>query len=84
LIIKGRFDAPLNICYAQPMTRVEKIEQFVNELAGDELAQFREWFAEYDATKWDEQISADVKAGRLDALIGEAKADIASGRTRPL
>jgi len=66
------------------MTRVEKIEQFVKELAGDELAQFREWFAEYDATKWDEQISADVKAGRLDALIGEAKADIANGRTRPL
>lgn len=58
------------------MTRVEKIEQSVKELAGDELAQFRE--------RWDDQIAADVKAGRLDALIGEAKADIASGRTRLL
>jgi hypothetical protein len=56
----------------------------VKELAGDELAQFREWFAEFDATKWDEQIASDVKAGRLDTLINEAKTDIASGRTRPL
>jgi hypothetical protein len=66
------------------MTRVEKIEQSVKELAGDELAQFREWFAEYDAAKWDEQIATDLKAGRLDTLINEAKADIVSGRTRPL
>ena len=66
------------------MTRVEKIEQSVKELAEDELAQFREWFAEYDAAKWDEKIATDVKAGRLDTLINEAKADIASGRTRPL
>jgi hypothetical protein len=66
------------------MTRVEKIEQSVKELAKDELAQFREWFAEFDAAKWDEQIATDVKAGRLDTLINEAKADIASGRTRPL
>ena len=66
------------------MTRVEKIEQSVKELAKEELAQFREWFAEFDAAKWDEQIATDVKAGRLDTLINEAKADIASGRTRPL
>jgi len=66
------------------MTRVEKIEQSVKELAGDELAQFREGFAEFDAAKWDEQIATDFKAGRLDTLINEAKADIENGRTRPL
>ena len=66
------------------MTRVEKIEQSVKELARDELAQFREWFAEFDAAKWDEQIATDLKAGRLDTLVNEAKKDIASGRTRPL
>ena len=66
------------------MTRVEKIEQSVKELARDELAQFREWFAEFDAAKWDEQIATDVKAGRLDTLINEAKTEIANGRTRPL
>lgn len=66
------------------MTRVEKIEQFVKELAEDELAQFHEWFAEFDAAKWDEQIATDVKAGRLNTLINEAKGEIASGRTRPL
>ena len=58
------------------MTRVKKIKQSVKELAGDELAQFREWFAEYDAAKWDEQIASDVKAGRLDKLINQAKVDL--------
>ena len=66
------------------MTRVEKIEQSVKEVAGDELTQFREWFAEYDAAQWDEQIASDIEAGRLDKLIDQAKADIANGRTRPL
>ena len=33
---------------------------------------------------WDRQIEADVKAGRLDHLIAEAKADFAAGRTKPL
>jgi hypothetical protein len=58
------------------MPCVEKIEQSVKELAGDELVQFREWFAEYDAAKWDEQIASDAEAGRLDKLIDQAKADL--------
>ncbi len=66
------------------MTRVEKIEQSVKELAGDELAQFREWFAEYDAAKWDEQIAEDERTGRLDHLIDRALSEHRAGRTRPL
>jgi hypothetical protein len=36
-----------------------------------ELAEFRKWYAEFDAQAWDRQFEADVKAGKLAAL-GEA------------
>jgi hypothetical protein len=66
------------------MSSVEEIEQAVSELTPDDLRRFREWFAEFDAELWDRQIERDVAAGRLDALIEEARAEHRSGRTRPL
>jgi hypothetical protein len=33
------------------MTRVEKLEREVKELARSELAAFRKWFQEYDAAQ---------------------------------
>ena len=53
-------------------------------LSPDQLAALGEWFDAYRADEWDRQIEADAKAGRLDALISEAQADIAAGRIRPL
>lgn len=38
----------------------------------EELAQFCQWFAEYDSEMWDAQIEADAEAGKLDALAAEA------------
>ena len=48
-----------------------ELENTVASLSFDELAQFRAWFAEYDAEAWDQQIEADA-AGRLDALADAA------------
>ena len=39
---------------------------------------------EWEAQAWDEQIKADVEAGKLDYLIEEVEADIAAGRVREL
>jgi len=50
------------------MGKIEKIEQEVQALSPDELAQFRAWFLEYDWAVWDGQIERDAQAGRLDAL----------------
>ena len=63
---------------------VRELEIAISKLPPDQLAALGEWFDEYRADKWDRQIEADAKAGRLDALIAEAQADIAAGRTRPL
>jgi hypothetical protein len=62
------------------MSTVEEIERAVRELPPEELALFRAWFAEFDASVWDHQIEADVAAGRLDALAEEALQELREGR----
>jgi hypothetical protein len=66
------------------MTTVDEISGAVKRLPKKELARFRKWFAEYDAAVWDRQLESDSKAGRLDALIREARRDHRAGRTKPL
>ena len=34
--------------------------------------------------KWDHQIEADQKSGKLDALVGEAEAEIYGNKTKSL
>jgi hypothetical protein len=66
------------------MSTVTEIEQAVQRLAPEELAKFREWFAEFEATRWDQQFERDVASGRLDALADEARSDLADGRCKDL
>jgi hypothetical protein len=66
------------------MSTIQEIERAVSELTPQELAEFRQWFREFDAAEWDRQFEDDVAAGRLDALADEALADLRAGRTRPL
>jgi hypothetical protein len=64
--------------------RVESIEKEVASLSPDELAAFREWFAEFDADAWDRQIERDSRRGKLDSLAEEALRDHKSGESRDL
>ena len=66
------------------MSVVETIERQVRQLGLKELAQFRDWFFEFEADAWDRQIERDAKAGKLDALARKALEDHAAGRTIPL
>jgi len=66
------------------MSKLERIEQDVASLSKEELAAFAKWFEEWRADQWDRQIEEDAKAGRLDELVAQAKADIAAGRVEPL
>ena len=57
------------------MSTVQELENTVRQLSAEELAAFRSWFAEFDAAEWDRQFEADVSAGRLHWLVGEARRD---------
>ncbi len=63
------------------MSKVETIEQEVQDLTPSELAAFRRWFLEFDAQAWDSQIEADVRAGKLDKLADEALAAHRAGKS---
>jgi hypothetical protein len=66
------------------MGAVEKLELLIKNLSPEELAQFREWFADFDAQIWDRQIQSDTAAGKLDRLIDESMADHRNNKSRPL
>jgi len=66
------------------MGNVKSIEQAVELLPPSELAEFRRWFAEFDAVAWDRQIEQDAIAGKLDGIAAEALADFRSGAAREL
>lgn len=65
------------------MSAIHQVESSVRELSETELAEFRKWFAEYDASAWDAQFERDVAAGRLDALADAALTDLQNGKCRP-
>ena len=66
------------------MRSVKSIEKAVEALPATELAEFRQWFAEFDASIWDRQIELDSVSGKLDALAAEALADHRAGAAREL
>lgn len=66
------------------MGNIESIEKAVESLPPVELAEFRRWFAEFDAAAWDRQIAQDAASGKLDGLAAEALADYRTGSVREL
>ena len=61
------------------MENIESIEKAVASLPPTDLAKFRRWFVEYDATAWDKQIEQDTASGKIDGLAAEALADYRAG-----
>ena len=66
------------------MPTLEDIERAVSELPQEQLARFRAWFEEFEATRFDQKIERDAKAGRLDRLAEQALSDFRAGRIREL
>jgi hypothetical protein len=66
------------------MTTVEDIEKAIEKLGAREFDRLRAWFEEYQAARFDEKISRDAGAGKLDRLADAAVADLHKGRAREL
>lgn len=62
------------------MSELEELERRISNLAPEDLAKFRAWFAEFDHALWDRQIESDAKSGKLDRLVNEARADYKAGK----
>ena len=66
------------------MSTVTEIQQAITKLSPAEQRRLARWFEEALEDAWDAQIGKDIQAGRLDALLAQAEADIAAGRVKPL
>jgi hypothetical protein len=63
---------------------IEDLEKAVAKLPPGDLARFRAWFETFDASRFDDKIERDAKAGRLDRLADQALDDFRKGRAREL
>ena len=59
------------------MSRVEEIEEAIERLSEEELAEIRSWL-------WDRDIERDAAAGRFDRLAEEALQEYRGGKTTQL
>jgi len=66
------------------MSKVEELEKAIDALPEEEYKQLRQWFSEKDWNKWDQQIEADSKSGKLDFLLQEAHEAKSKNKLREL
>ncbi|MCY7394108.1 MAG: hypothetical protein LH647_22205 [Leptolyngbyaceae cyanobacterium CAN_BIN12] len=64
-------------------TRLE-VESAIKQLPEGEVRNLAKWLQEYLDEMWDGQIEADLALGKLDRLIAQAEADIATNNVRDL
>lgn len=63
---------------------ITEIEQAITQLSPHDYNRLREWFEEFDAQEWDEQIERDALSGKLDKLAEQAISDYRMGKAREL
>lgn len=66
------------------MLSVQTIEEAIQQLPKSDLAKFRDWFLEFDARAWDQQIEDDANAGKLDSLAAETLEEYINGKATEL
>lgn len=66
------------------MISIEVLEEQIAKLDNDSFAKLRDWFIEFEQSRWDKQIEADSNSGKLDFLVNAAMAEYEAGTTREL
>lgn len=66
------------------MSQVEELQLRIRNLPANDFLKLREWFLQLEDELWDQQISADFKAGKFDRHIEKARAEFAQGKAREL
>ena len=66
------------------MNQLEIAKKEIAQLSEMDLLQLKSWLNDFEFDAWDAQIALDSHAGKLDALIAQARAEDAAGRTKTL
>ncbi len=59
---------------------ISEIEQAITQLSPQDYIRLREWFEEFEAKEWDEQIERDTKSGKLDKIAEKALNEYRAGK----
>ncbi len=62
------------------MTKLEQIQSTIEKLSSADITKLRAWLEELDARIFDDKIERDAKAGKLDKLMADARANLKAGR----
>jgi hypothetical protein len=60
-----------------------EIKTAVMNLSRSEFIELLDWLDDYQESIWDKQIEEDMKSGKLNHLIEEARKDFKEGKYRP-
>jgi hypothetical protein len=66
------------------MSKVDQLKAEIERLPGEEFTELCRWLAEKDWERWDEEIEADSREGRVDFLVREAREQKAKGTLKDL
>jgi len=66
------------------MSTLEEIEAAIETLPPQDLKKLCRWMTEYEAEVWDRQIEEDVRAGKLDHLVDQAREQKRQGQCKLL
>ena len=65
------------------MSKLEEIKRAIEQLPKEDFRNLSGWIIQRHESKWDGQIEADIRAGRLDKFAKEALREDSEGETRP-
>ena len=63
---------------------ITEIETAIRKLPASQVSELMTWLEGYHEQTWDNQIAADLEAGRLDELLAEVDAECEAGLAKPL
>ena len=63
---------------------VTEIQEAVRKLSTGELKELVQWLDEFSESLWDRQIKEDLKAGKLDPIIKQARQDFRDGKCQEI
>ncbi len=66
------------------MSKMDELKAEIESLPSEEFVEIFRWLSEKDWGKWDQEIEADSRAGRLDFLTREAREEKAKGSLKDL
>jgi hypothetical protein len=66
------------------MSKVEELKNQIERLPEEEFAELSRWLSEKDWARWDNEITANSEAGKLDFLVSEALDAKAKGKLKDL